>query len=148
VEYLDSEEEREDYNGTILREGFGIGALELCVQYVLPFSGRRFLLFMGGGGGLYAGTRTHALADEVSKAEMSAISAGILAVFGMEYFLSPAVSAIAEIRYRDPQIQSRNAFGRPSVVSNGITYPLEQRPFDSRINVNGNVYSLGLSFHF
>ena len=30
------------------------------------------------------------------------------------------------------------------VTSHGITYPLQTTPFRSNINLNGNVYSLGL----
>ncbi|MBI5646186.1 MAG: outer membrane beta-barrel protein [Ignavibacteriae bacterium] len=148
AEYLETQTATRDYNATTFTDGFNMYAIEGAVLFILPFTGERFQIFLGGGGGLYLGSRRYEVAGIASAATRSVPAFNILTVFGMEYFVFPSLSIQMEFRFRDPLITPSNVFEQPSVLSNGVHYPLDQRPFRSRVNVNGNVYSAGVSFHF
>jgi hypothetical protein len=146
-ELVEDEDVLRDNNGTDIADGYRLYAAELAGLFVLPFTGKTFALFIGGGGGVYWGTRKYAIAGITADPLDSSPSFNILTVIGAEYFFSDLLSLAAEWRFRDPVVTAKNAFTRASVESYGITYPLEQRPFTSKINVNGNTYSLGVCFH-
>ena len=147
-ELLSDEKVRRDNNGTDIIDGYRVYASELSALFALPFTGKTLVLFIGGGGGVYWGTRTFAIAGIQADPLDSSPSFNILTVIGVEYFFLDLLSITAEWRFRDPVVTAKNAFTRAHVESNGITYPLEQRPFPSKININGNTYSLGVSVHF
>jgi opacity protein-like surface antigen len=147
-EYLRSEEKETDNYGTEYVDGFRLYAVEATGIFYLPVSGKRFLIFIGGGAGLYWGSRTFSIAGLSSNSSEPRASFGIVTVFGLEYVILERLSARAELRFRDPQIGAENSFDRTSVTSGGITYLLDPQPFASRINPNGNVYSAGLTFRF
>ncbi|MDH7514357.1 MAG: hypothetical protein QHI48_00575 [Bacteroidota bacterium] len=148
AEYLETAMSRYDNNKTEIRDGFRAAALEICPQFILPFSSRRFRLCIGGGAGIYIAVRRSSIAGIQAKADRSHPSMGILVSFGAEYVLSRHLAVNGEVRYRDPQIDTRNAFPQSNVLSNGILYPLEQRPFDARVNIDGTVYRLAIAYRF
>lgn len=147
-EYLSGSETSYDNYDTEIVDGFRMYGVELSGIFLLPISGKRFLMYIGGGGGAYWGTREYAIAGHFARAPASNVSFGILTVFGLEYRVLPPFSVKLELRFRDPQIDTENAFGRPTIDVRGVTYHLPTRPFPSKVNVNGNVYSLGVCWAF
>lgn len=147
-EMLAATKESPDKYQTTIVDGFRMYASEISAQFVLPFTGTTFHLLIGGGAGVYWGARRYEIGEAKSRSESGSASFNILTLIGAEYHLTDRVSFVAMWLFRDPVVTCSNAFEQPSVQSNGITYPLEQRPFQSKINVNGNAYSLGIAFHF
>jgi hypothetical protein len=148
LEYNPGAMESTDHYRTQFEDGYRLYAGEALGVFRLPVSGETFVLFIGGGGGLYWGTRTFSIAGIASRSVSTRTSFGIVTTFGMEYHVFPALSLKGELRFRDPQVTTENVFDQPSVVSNGVSYPLETTPFSSRINGNGNIYALGVVFRW
>jgi hypothetical protein len=115
--------------------------------FSLPFSTERFDMFVGGGVGLYTGRRIYLVADAEAEHVSSTPAVGIHVVVGAEYLVAGGVGVRFEVLFRDPQMGVENRFPQSSVTSRGVTYPLQTAPFRSNINLNGNVYSLGICFY-
>jgi hypothetical protein len=147
-EFIAMETETADPIGTAITHGLRVYVLEGSALFSLPFTSKRFDMYVGGGLGLYSGERMYAVAD-VSAEHVSASPAlGIQVVVGAEYLILVGLGVRFELLFRDPQMSVENRFPRSSVISHGVTYPLSTEPFRSNINLNGNVYSLGLFYTF
>jgi hypothetical protein len=147
-DYLPVDDETIDNFGTPLADGFHLYCAELTGVFQLPVSGKSFLLFIEGGGGVYWGTRRLSVASVSARALSTRASFGIVTAFGAEYRVLPSVSVKAHLRFRDPQVTAENVFDQPSVESGGVEYVLETTPFSSRLNPNGNIYGMGIVVRF
>jgi hypothetical protein len=147
-EYIVHESRIIDQIGTPFTHGLSVFLLETSALFSLPFSSERFDLYVGGGLGLYSGRRLYSVAN-VDATHVSASPAiGIQVIVGAEYLLVGDLGIRFELLFRDPQMGVENRFHESSVTSRGVTYPLHTEPFRSNINLNGNVYSLGLFYSF
>ncbi len=144
AEYLSHDSESSDVVGTPVVQGFRIAMFEGSALFSLPFSTKRFEMYVGGGIGLYSGRRLYSIAGIESEHVSSIPAVGIHVLVGAEYLFAGNLGVRGEVIFRDPQMGVENRFPQPSVTSHGITYPLQTTPFRSNINLNGNVYSLGL----
>ena len=147
-EYVHAHLSEADQVGTIIENGYDVELVECSGVFTLPFSSERFSMFIGGGIGAYFGHRVYSIAGVSAETVSSTPAFGIHVLVGAEYLLTRQLGVRADIRFRDPQMSVENRFPQSSVLSNGVEYPLESAPFLSYINLNGNVYSLGLSWHF
>jgi hypothetical protein len=147
-EYVHERSETPDLAGTHIKNGYDIWLMEVSGMFSLPFSSDRFTMYVGGGTGLYVGRRSYAVAEAASETVSSLPAFGIHILVGAEYMFLPQVGVRADVVFRDPQISVENRFRQSSVRSNGVEYPLSKNPFLSHVNLNGNVYSLGISWHF
>ena len=148
AEFVSARSSRRDQVGTVVDNGFDVWLLEANAVFTLPFSTRRFQMYVGGGGGMYFGRRLHSIAGIQAETVTSTPAFGIHVLVGAEYFLTERLAARTDIIFRDPQISVENRFPQKSVMSHGVEYPLRDEPFLSYINLNGNVYSLGLAWYF
>jgi hypothetical protein len=143
-EYVSGSEKSYDNYDTEWSDGFRMYGVELSGIFLLPVSGKRFLLYLGGGCGGYWGSREYSVDGLAAGAPASSLAFGILTVFGLEYRFLPPLSLKAELRFRDPQIETGNAFDRSTLDVRGVTYHLPTQSFPSKVNLNGEVYSIGL----
>lgn len=148
AEYVSGRSSRSDQVGTVEKNGFDVWLLEADAVFTLPFSTRRFQMYVGGGGGMYLGRRIHSIAGVSAETVSSTPAVGIHVLVGAEYMLTEHLAVRADIIFRDPQISVENRFPQERVLSNGVEYPLRDEPFRSHINLNGNVYSLGWAWYF
>lgn len=147
-EFVSAEHRATDQVGTVLSNAYDVWLIEASAAFSLPFSGKTFNMYVGGGGGFYFGTRAYSVAGVQSETVSRAPAFGMHILLGAEYLLTEHLGLRADIVFRDPQISVENRFRQPSVRSKGVDYPLDEEPFESYINLNGNVYALGLSWHF
>lgn len=147
-EYIVHTDETRDSYQTAFIDGFRFFSLEADGEFILPFSGRTVLVYVGGGGGVYVAERIHSIAGVSARSRSSSPSFGILTFLGVDVLLTSDIAVSVELRFRDPLITVENAFDQPGVQSNGIVYPLDTNPATTRLNLNGNVYTLGLSYLF
>jgi opacity protein-like surface antigen len=147
-EYIDHDNETTDNYGTVTSDGYRMYSAELLGLFRMPFSTRKVGFYAGGGGGFVYGERRLSVAGVQATSLESDLAFGIHVLFGIEYFLSETISFRGEFHFRDPQIAVKNVFPQDRVVSHGITYYLPTEPFYSKINLNGNVYSFGASWHW
>ncbi len=67
---------------------------------------------------------------------------------GVDYFLTPLLALRAELKFRDPQVESTNKFPDRVVELEGRMIQFDQRPFRSKINIDGVTINLGIAFRF
>jgi|GEM_PF-2517345 len=147
-EYLSASRELHDRHGTRSIDGYDAAAFESSAMFALPIASKRVRVCVGGGIGLYVAQRRLSIAGVVASSSASTAAVDIHVLLSGECFLLRTFSLRAEVLFRDPHISVQNAFPIPEVVSNGIPYHLNTEAFRSTINLNGNVYSVGLSWYF
>lgn len=131
-----------------VEDGFRLIPLELSAYYLLPFSTEQFKFLMGGGLGYYVGSHIRKFGDvEVSNAERK-IAYGIHVSISMDYLIKGFISVRGEMKFRDPQFSVKSKYSKKEVNYDGQIIRLAQDTFDSKINVDGVTFILGLAFHF
>ena len=131
-----------------VEDGFRLIPLELSAYYLLPFSTERFKFLMGGGMGYYFGSHVRKFGDvEVSNAERK-VAYGIHVSISMDYLIKDFISVRGEMKFRDPQFNVKSKYSKKEVNYYGSIIRLAQDSFDSKINVDGVTFILGLAFHF
>ena len=131
-----------------VEDGFKLIPLELTGYYLLPFSTEQFKFLMGGGMGYYIGSHVRKFGDvEVSNAERKA-AYGIHVSISMDYLIKDFISVRGEMKFRDPQFTVKSKYSKKEVNYNGNIIRLAQDSFDSKINVDGVTFVMGLAFHF
>lgn len=103
---------------------------------------------MGGGAGYYIGSHIRKFGDaEVSNVERKA-AYGIHVHLTMDYLINDFVSLRGEMKFRDPQFTVKSKYSKLEVNYNGNIIRLAQESFDSKINVDGVTFVLGIAFYF
>ncbi len=129
-------------------DGFEVVPVELSIYYVLPFSTDDFKFLMGGGGAVYFGNHIR----KVGTVEVNNFSRdfayGIQVSVSMEYLVMSHISIQAGLKFRDPDFRVTSQYRNKSVLIGGkiITFP--QSKFDSRINIDGVTFMLGVYYSF
>lgn len=118
-----------------LDDGYQFIPLELSAYFLIPFSGDRVKVYMGGGLGLYIGQWKFKEAGVMTETLEKETGFGIHVVSGLDYFLTPNFSLRGELKFRDPQVESTSKLP-------------DHPPFQSRINIDGITFNLGAVFHF
>lgn len=130
-----------------VEDGFELVPLELSAYYVLPFSTEHIYFLMGGGAGYYLGSHIRKFGDaEVSNLERKA-SYGIHVSLSMDYLIKEYLSIRGEMKFRDPQFAVKSKYNKQEVNYDGKIIRLVQNSFDSKVNVDGVTFVLGLVFH-
>ena len=132
----------------IVEDGFELIPIELSIHYLMPFSTDKFKFLMGGGGAYYIGSQIRKFGDEnVSNIERKA-AFGIQVSAGMEYLIRSNISFRTEMKFRDPQFTVKSKYNKQLVQYLGSTITLAQDSFDSKINVDGVTFIVGISYQF
>jgi hypothetical protein len=130
-----------------VEDGFRFIPLELTVYYILPFSTERFKFLIGGGGGYYFGSHQR----KFGNAEVSAVDRkfayGIHVNLSMDYMLRNNLSIRSEMKFRDPQFTVKSAYNSRDIILEGQNLRLLQDTFDSKINIDGVTFILGIAYH-
>jgi hypothetical protein len=103
---------------------------------------------MGGGAGVYLGERTYRLAGVEAPAVSSSPGFGIHVLAGMSYAFTEHFSLVGEMKFRDLQFSTSNAFSVPRITYNGTVITVGREPFASRVNTDGIVFQLGAAYAF
>ena len=128
-------------------EGFSIIPIELAAYYLLPFSTDDFKFHMGGGVGAYIGNHIRNIGSAKLKSVEQDIAYGIHVNIGMDYMVFDYLSVRGEMRFRDPQFDTISKYDREEVTIDGRKFFLSQNTIDSKINMDGITFTLGLVFH-
>lgn len=130
-----------------VREGYKVIPFELSIYYQMPFSTKKFKFFMGGGG-LYIGKHIRQIAAVSFNDAGSKYGFGIHVAFGMDYFINNYLSLRGQMRFRDPELELNSKYSESIVDYNGRTFLLSTRTFNSKVNVDGVTFSIGLAINF
>ena len=133
-------------NDIPVQDGYRAVPLELTGYFIIPFSTRAVQVFMGGGAGLYLGERLYELAGVTAPVVESSPGFGIHVVAGVGFALIDHLSLVGEMKFRDLQFTSINAFPSATIVYNGALINVGTTSFESRIHTDGIVFQLGASY--
>jgi hypothetical protein len=129
-------------------DGFTAIPLELSGYFSFPVGSDVLHLYMGGGGGMYIGSRRYTYAGAVAPSISRKPGFGIQVLTGFEYDILPRVTLRSELKFRDIQFETSNQFGTTSTIYQGMAVVLNQEPFSSKIHIDGITLHLGVAVNF
>jgi hypothetical protein len=129
-----------------VKEGFKLIPIELGANIPIPLGSDGVRLSIGGGVGMYIGTRILNVAGAEAPQQNKPVSYGIHVETNFDYQLTQGVYARLEMRFRDPEFTTESRFEQQATQSNGVLILLPRDPFRARINVNGLTFGLGVVF--
>ena len=137
-------------NGTAIptTDGYTAFTVELTGYFILPLSGERFGVYMGGGGGAYFGNRTYSLAGVEAASVDNTPGFAIHVVGGISYTFLEGVQGLFEMKFRDLQFSSVSAFRVPAIRYQDTMINIGTAPFRSRVETDGIVFQLGIAYSF
>jgi len=129
-------------------DGYVAIPVELTGYFIIPASGQTVKVFIGGGGGVYFGRRQYTLAGAEAAVTDTKPGFGIHVLGGVSYHFTDWLSLVGEMKFRDLQFRSTNAFQVSRVLYQGSLFPLPQTPFESSVQTDGIVFQLGVGVSF
>jgi hypothetical protein len=129
-------------------DGYWLIPLELTGYFHIPITDGAFRVYMGGGAGVYFGERRYSLAGAEAGSTGSRLGFGIHVLGGVQYRFAEWFLLSAEMKFRDAQFETTNAFAVPSVRYGDIIVALPAKPFDSSIHTDGMVFQIGAAYSF
>jgi len=131
-----------------VEEGFTFIPVEVTAYYLLPFSTEKFKFLMGGGAGYYYGNHIRKIGDAEVNTIDRKFAYGIHVNISMDYLFRNNISIRSEMKFRDPQFTLKSAYSKRDIELNGTVIRLLQDSFDSKINIDGVTFIIGLAYHF
>ena len=133
---------------TSIQDGFEVYPVELSAYYIMPFSTEEFHFYIGGGFGLYYGNHIRNFGDADVTTISQDIGYGIQVSTGMDYLITDFFSVRGEMKFRDPQFDMQSKYNKTEVIINRQLYEINNDVFDSKVNINGITFGIGLVVHF
>jgi len=130
--------------GAPIEDGYRVVPIELTAYFIIPVSGPTVDIYMGGGTGAYLGERIYRLAGVEANVVDRGTGFGIHVLAGTSFNLTDVIAVTGEMKFRDLQFKTSNAFSVERIVYNGGVITVGTEPFSSRVNTNGIVFQLGL----
>jgi hypothetical protein len=121
--------------------------VELTGFFIIPASTRVFGIFMGGGVGAYFGQHTFSVGNTTASTVSLTPGFGIHVLGGVSYRFTDWFSLMAEMKFRDLQFESVNAFANKRINYNGMLVTIPQQ-VDENIHADGMVFQLGAMIDF
>lgn len=130
-----------------VEDGFSVIPLELTAHYFFPFSTEQFKFLMGGGIGYYHGEFIRKFIDAELSVEQRKFAIGIHVSASMDYMVLENFSVRFEMKFRDPQYEVNSKYTKTEVIYQGETITLPDNPFNTKVNIDGLTFILGLVYH-
>jgi opacity protein-like surface antigen len=134
--------------GIPVEDGYAAIPLELTAYFSIPVGGERLDFYLGGGMGVYLGERKYSYAGVEAETIDRNVQPGIHVLTGVEFAVAEAVALRSEIKFRNIQLETTQQFPVSSTVYEGVTVPLPQAPFTSRVQVDGMNLTIGVVVRF
>jgi opacity protein-like surface antigen len=128
--------------------GFEVFPVEVTGYFNIPVTGGRFAVFIGGGVGMYFGSRDSSLAGVSAKSSSGKPGYGIHVLGGISFQFTPFFSLSAEMKFRDAQFETTNTFEQDRITYHDLVVPVSRTPFVSSVHVDGMVLQLGVAVSF
>jgi hypothetical protein len=129
-------------------DGYEAIPIEMTGYFLIPASGQTVRIFMGGGCGVYFGRRHYSIAGVEAPVTSSRPGFGIHVLGGVSYYFMNWLSLTAEMKFRDLQFRSTNAFSIPSISYQNLLFKIPQAPFESTVQTDGVIFQLGVGVSF
>ena len=128
-------------------DGYRVLPVELTGYFLIPISGEKIGVYMGGGVVTYFGRRIYRFANVEASTIDAGNGFGIHVLTGLSWRFNELFSVNAEMKFRDLQFTSTNQFGAKQVVF-GQTLLNVPQVGDSRIHTDGMIFQIGAVFDF
>jgi hypothetical protein len=137
-------------NGTTIpiEDGYTAIPVELTGYFIIPLSGEFFGVYMGGGAGMYFGNRTYSLGGVEATTVENNPGFAIHVLGGMSYRFLNSFHGIFEMKFRDLQFESVNAFTTRVIRYQDTVINVSTQPFKSRVETDGIIFQLGIAYTF
>ncbi len=130
-----------------VEDGFRVVPIELTAHYFFPFSTDNFKFLMGGGIGYYRGEFIRKFSDVDLSVVQRKIALGIHVSASLDYMVLNNVSFRFEMKFRDPQYEVRSEYNKTEVNYQGETITLPGDAFETKVNLDGLTFVLGIVYH-
>ena len=131
-----------------VEDGYQVIPVELTMYFLIPVSGPTFGIYMGGGAGIYLGHRIYSMGGVEAASTTQGHGFGIHVLGGVSYHFTEWFSMNGEMKFRDLQFSSSNAFPAPRIIYDNTVINVSQTPFDSQVHTDGIVFQLGATLGF
>ena len=128
-------------------DSFTMIPVELTGYFIIPASTRVVEIIMGGGVGTYFGRHAFRMGNTNADPVSMKPGFGIHVLGGVGYKFADRFSLTAEMKFRDLQFKSVNAFAGKTIIYNGVRITIPQQ-LDENIHADGMVFQLGAAFSF
>ncbi len=131
-----------------VEDGYTAIPVEATGYFIIPASGQTVKVFIGGGVGVYFGRRQYTLAGVEAPVTDTRPGFGIHVLAGLSYYFMDWLSLNGEMKFRDLQFHSTNAFRTSRIPYQGSFITVSQTPFESSVQTDGIVFQLGVGVSF
>lgn len=128
-------------------EEFYMIPLEAGLKWSLPVGTERFIIYIGGGAGVYFGDRKRSIGSLKTSTISKKPGFSLNVLSGIEYYIGRNLSLDFEFKFRDASFEAENMFSTDYIYIDGHNFRLDN-PFRSRLLINGARLSLGLKYNF
>jgi len=127
-----------------VEDGFKVVPIELTAYYHFPFSTEDFKFMMGGGLGYYLGEFVRKFQDVQLEVTQRKFALGLHVAASMDYMIIYNIAARFEMKFRNPQYTVTSKYSKPQVTYQGNVIELPENAFDTKIDIDGLTFILGL----
>jgi hypothetical protein len=129
-------------------DGYFAIPVELTGYFIIPLSGEYFGVYMGGGAGMYFGSRRYSLAGIEAATVENTPGFAIHVLGGISYRFLNSFQGMFEMKFRDLQFESVNAFNTRSIRYKDTVINVGTLPFKSRVETDGVIFQIGIAYTF
>ena len=130
-----------------VEDGFTLIPIEVTAHYYFPFSTEEFKFVMGGGLGYYIGEFIRKFQDVELEVTQRNFALGFHVSASMDYMIFENLSARLEMKFRNPQYTVSSKYSKTEVIYQGNVIQLPENEFETKIDIDGLTFSLGVVFH-
>jgi len=130
-----------------VEDGFTLIPIEVTAHYYFPFSTEEFKFVMGGGLGYYIGEFIRIFQDVELEVTQRNFALGFHVSASMDYMIFENLSARLEMKFRNPQYTVSSKYSKTEVIYQGNIIQLPENEFETKIDIDGLTFSLGVVFH-
>jgi outer membrane protein W len=131
-----------------MEDGYEFIPFEFSLYYLIPFSTEKFKFYFGGGIAYYLGSHVRNFADVDIETASRDFSYGIQTGVGMDYLIFPYLAVRGQMKFRDPEFEIVSKYNKLRFTYQGKEYRLASEKFDSKVNIDGVTFMIGVSYSF
>ena len=127
-----------------VEDGLSAIPIELTAHYFFPFSTEDFKFIMGGGLGYYIGEFVRKFQGVDLEITQRKFALGFHVSASMDYIIIENLSARFEMKFRNPQYTVTSKYSQAEVTYQGNVIQLPENAFDTKVDIDGLTFVLGL----
>ena len=127
-----------------VEDGLSAIPIELTAHYFFPFSTEDFKFMMGGGLGYYIGEFVRKFQGVDLEITQRKFALGFHVSASMDYIIFENLSARFEMKFRNPQYTVTSKYSQAEVTYQGNVIQLPENAFDTKVDIDGLTFVLGL----